>query len=107
MLVMSCDKYQDVVSSFCSSFEKFWPNSEFDRFLVSETIDSAASSKVFQHKIFVGNGLDWMGRLNLALQQIQADYILLLCDDYFLVAPYEDKEIRKSLIVKRVIKEIF
>ena len=81
VLVCSCDKYADLLPPFAELWKRFWPDCPFETILVTETDPSVAG---FDRVIACGRGGTWCSRLVQALDMVDAQYVLMLCDDYFL-----------------------
>lgn len=95
VLVASCDKYADVIGPFATLWRKYWPDCPFETVLVTET--APANAGAFDRVIACGGGLNWCSRLVIALKQVKTPHVILLCDDYYLVAP-----VNTDLILRRL-----
>jgi len=95
VIVSSCDKYADLLGPFSALWRKFWPDCPFETVLVTETQPSEALC--FDRVIACGKGGTWCSRLVTALGQVSTDYVLMLCDDYYL-----EKLVDTALILKRL-----
>lgn len=95
VLVASCDAYADVLGPFAALWRKYWPDCPFETVLVTETAPAAAGA--FDRVVACGGGLNWCRRLVVALEQVKTPYVLLLCDDYYLVAPVDTELILRRL----------
>ena len=83
ILVISCDKYQDIFEPFHYCMEKYWPNHP-EIIYVTETI---------KNKFYRTESLDaeWTERVKHAVELIDDDYILMMCDDVF-IRDYVNKD---------------
>jgi len=95
VLVASCDKYADLLRPFSALWRKFWPDCPFETVLVTET--QPAQSLCFDRIVACGKGGTWCSRLVTALEQIETDYVLMLCDDYYLEQPVDTARILTRL----------
>ncbi len=82
MLIISCDKFSDLWEGHIKMLNKFWPNRNFDAFIVSETNPISFGGAPV---IACGTNLEWTERLSIALSKIKTEYVFLTLDDYFLV----------------------
>lgn len=95
VLVASCDKYADLLEPFSRLWEKFWPDCPFETVLVTET--APASRLCFNRVVACGPGGNWCSRLVRALDAIETEYVILLCDDYYL-----ERSVDTALVLKRL-----
>ncbi len=93
VLVMSCDAYQDLWLPFFTLFWRYWSDCPFPVYLGTNTANYQNSRVT---TLPVGDH-EWSKRLRLCLEQIDADYVLLLLEDYFLNEPISTKSIRRNL----------
>lgn len=102
ILVCSCDKYVDLLAPFAALKRKFWPDCPFETVLVTEHVpeiagEREASRPAFDRVIACGEGTNWASRLVLALEQVATPNVLMLCDDYFLEAPVDTRQLLRRL----------
>lgn len=95
ILVASCDKYADLLEPFSILWHKYWPDCPFETILVTET--EPQQKLCFDRVIACGKGGNWCSRLTQALNKIETEYLILLCDDYYLCHP-----VNTALILKRL-----
>lgn len=91
ILVTSCDKYSDLWIPFIRLFRKFWPDCPYKVVLVSEKLSCTA----FDETILCGEGKSSTETICIALKQLTTPYVLLLCDDYFLIDYVSTNKIKK------------
>lgn len=103
ILVNSCDAYEDVWEPFFTLFQIMWKDCEYPIYLNTES----KSYKSEQLKIQPVNlpskyakKISWSKRLRLAIEQIDAEYILMLLEDFFLMSPV------RGDVIKTCIKEL-
>jgi hypothetical protein len=81
LLVISCDKYQDLWRPFFHQFWKHWPDCPFP-------VHLGANAAAFAHTrvttLQAGPDESWSKNLRWFLEQLRTDYVLTLLDDYFL-----------------------
>lgn len=91
MLVLSCDKYCDVWDDFFNLKERFWPECEYQWYIVTE-------SKDYQRErvstIKCGSELNWAGRFRKAVKECNTPYIGLYLEDYFIQSPIDNVRIK-------------
>lgn len=78
VLIFSCDAYSDVWGPFFTLFFRYW-NCPYDVFLCSET-EQCLLPEV---KTINASGT-WTQRIHEAVAQIQTDYIICMCEDFFM-----------------------
>lgn len=92
--VSSPKAYKDVFDIFFQCYNKFWKGSEFP-FVLSTNYDAKYEGI---RVLSSGNLQDsWTERTIGALNTIDSDYILLLCDDLFINKTVNDEEIKAIL----------
>lgn len=94
VLVMSCDKYQDIWPYFFHYFWKAWPDCPYPLFLGSTNVvlDDHRVKTVLS---FTDNS--WSDSAASYLGGIEAKYVLLMQEDFFLERPVDAKEIEICL----------
>ena len=97
VLVCSCDKYADLLGPFLTLFRKYWPDCPFELALVTESEPSLRGNERFDRVIACGPDGNWCSRLVKALGEIATPYVLMLCDDYYLM-----KTVDTGLMLKRL-----
>lgn len=85
VLVCSCDSYADTWKIFFDLIERYWPDKNTRFYLSTEALEFRDREK-YEHHISVLKSEEkggWGGRIKEALDRIQEEYVLLLCDDFF------------------------
>jgi hypothetical protein len=100
VIVMSCDNYADLWSPFAKNFEKYWPACPYPVYLVSETLVS--NSEIFSETILCGKGKEWTERLEIAINQVDTDFTILLCEDYLLCDFVSTAKIEELLVFAQI-----
>jgi len=92
--ISSPKAYKDVFDIFYQCYNKFWKNSEFP-FVLSTNYDAQYKGV----RVINSENLQdsWTERTIDALNAIDSDYILLLCDDLFINDVVHDEEIKAIL----------
>jgi hypothetical protein len=93
VLVISCDSYSDLWLPCVKVFDKYWPDCEFDKFLMS-------NNKEFSYPNFnnirVGDDKSWSHGLKLCLDKLKVDYdyIFTMLEDYYFIEKVDNKYIK-------------
>ena len=94
VLILSCDKYQDLWKPFFEQWNRFWPTCPYPIYLGSNqktyTDDKNVSS------ILSGRDESWASSLISILSQMEEKYILVWLEDAFLASQVNEKIIDKS-----------
>ncbi len=93
VLVMSCDAYRDLWRPFFTLFWRYWPDCPFPVFLGSTqaTYDDARVTTL------AAGDFAWSKTLRTCLERIDADYVLLLLEDYFLKSRISTASVLRAL----------
>jgi hypothetical protein len=94
VLVASCDKYADLWPPFFELLFRFWSDCPFPIYLLANAADEDIPGV---NRISVGADTSWSEGLLLALQQIGADYVLLLLEDLLLAGPVDTPAVEAVL----------
>lgn len=100
IVVMSCDQYSDLWEPFVKCFEHYWPDCDAPKYLVSETTE--CSNKFFKKTFTCGQNTVWTDRLDYAMNQIEEDYLIMLCEDYFLCDRIDSDMIQALVEIAKV-----
>lgn len=97
------DDYKDLWRDFIHLFEENWPECPYDMYIVNqqENIDYESKFKI----INAGKEAEYSRKVQTALEKINADYYLLLLDDFFLSKKIESN-ILESLLEYIYINDI-
>lgn len=96
LLVLSCDKYNDLWDNFFRLRDLFWPDCDFNWYLVTESCSYNYKNVTV---IRTGKQLNWTGRLVYALETIESPYIGWYLDDFYI-----SEKVNNSLIHELVDK---
>src|SRR5689334_3419776 len=97
LLVLSCDKYNDLWGPFFTLLNRFWPDCPFPVYLGSESRKWTGKPAV-QTLNSSTPSTDWTGLLRDYLLQIGTPYVLIVLDDYFLRRRVENSAILRCLV---------
>ena len=92
ILVMSCDKNQDLWKPFNLCIEKYWK--EHPEIIYSTETITNPYYKTICKNIPISN---WSKRICDTLKEIDSDYILIMVDDIFIRQPVDNDKILKLL----------
>jgi len=84
ILVSSCDKYSDLWPTLESSFNRYWPDCSYPKYLHANEITSAAHPDSQFNVLSTGRDRDWSTDLKIALSKLDHEYLLIWIDDAFL-----------------------
>lgn len=92
VLVISCDKYQDLWASFFILFFRYWPDCPFPVYLVA---NHTVYSDNRVRTIKIGRDRNWSSNLAKALRLINSHIVLVVLEDYMLNEPVNTDRIMK------------
>lgn len=81
VLICSCDAYQVCWKPLIYSFDKYWKNCEYTKYVVSNFLSEKFNNVEF---IKVGDHHGWGADTRKALTEINCDYLIYFQEDYFL-----------------------
>lgn len=94
ILICSCDYYSECWKPIICSFNKYWPDCEYDKLIVSnhkdEDIPGARIIKVGDHK-------GWASDTLKAVQMTDYDYYIYFQEDYWLNRRVDNEAIKKHI----------
>lgn len=94
VVISSCDLYSDCWKPLFHSIHKYWPDCPYPIYLICNYKDSGDDSVI---PIKVGEHLGWGSNTKHALDKIDADYILLIQEDYFMVRTMSSQAIEQHI----------
>lgn len=86
VVVSSCDHFENCWEPFIFGFRKYWPDCPYPVYIISNFKELADETVRF---IKVGEDRAWATNLRTAVEQIDAEYILYMQEDYWLNAPVD------------------
>lgn len=92
VLVVSCDKYQDLWKPFFTLFFRYWQDCPYPVYLGSNHL-TYTDSRV--KMITVGDDRDWSSGFRKMLELIQQPYVIVLLEDYLIYQPVNTDKIRE------------
>ncbi|MBQ3686455.1 MAG: hypothetical protein II932_01340 [Treponema sp.] len=107
ILLVSCDKYMDIVRVFEQSAVKYWPTCPYKTYLLTESRDCRPADvpadvpRFFDEVLTAGTGKSWSDCLLYAVRHIPTRHILVMLDDFILSAPVDDAKIAAAYRVSR------
>jgi len=97
ILVISCDKYNDLFGPFHYCMEKYWPNHP-EIIYVTESV----KNPYYRTECLKA---EWTVRVKNAAEKIDDDFILMMCDDVFIREPVNEKRIYYILDSLKEVKD--
>ena len=97
ILVISCDKYADLFDPFHYCMEKYWQDHP-EIIYVTETVKNP-----YYHTECLN--AEWTIRVKHAVENIDDEYILMMCDDVFIRKPVNKDRIKYILDVVKVLQD--
>lgn len=91
ILVNSCDLYEDAWDPFFSLFKIQWPDCPYDIYLNTENKNYTCDCLNVK-TIATGSEGPWTARIKKALKEIDADYILFMLEDFFLLKQVDESK---------------
>lgn len=82
ILVSSYDGFSDCWEPFIHGYKKYWPNSKYKNYLITNELNSP--DEHILKTIKVGEDLGWASNMLKALDVIDSKYIIYLQEDYWL-----------------------
>lgn len=95
-LVVSCDKYSDLWAPFFTLLDKYWPNINYKKYLLS-------NNKNFfwpgVNQINIGEDISYSDNLLKCIDNIDEEWILLWLEDLFLSRPVNTAKLDRIISV--------
>lgn len=95
ILILSCDRFADLWEGQIRLLEENWFDREADTYIVCEGTEERHIPGV--QILRAGEGTEWSERLGYALEQIQAEYVFITLDDYYLIQKVENRGIQELM----------
>lgn len=96
IMITSCDAYKECWAPMVYSMDKFWPDCEYPRFIVTNYIED----KEIRNVNFIKVGDDkksWCTLAKKGLESIDCDYVIFFQDDYWLEKKVNNKAIKEHI----------
>lgn len=96
VMITSCDAYEDCWRPMVFSLDKYWPDCEWPRYIVTNfKEDDGVPNTTF---IKVGDDQrSWCTSTQKALKLIDADYVVFLMEDYWLSQKVDNNAIKRHV----------
>lgn len=95
IVVSSCDFFEDCWAPFFHSMKKYWPDCEWPVYMVSNHKEMACPEGF--HFAKVGDDKKFASNLKRSLEQIDAEYVVYLQEDYFLNQKVDNDAIKRHV----------
>lgn len=97
LLVNTCDTYHDVLSLFFAAFEEHWPECPYPVYVNTENKPLTLNSARVLYSKSSRSEIRWGERLRDSLAEINAEYVLMVYDDFILEAPPSTQEMCRAV----------
>ncbi|MCR5696843.1 MAG: hypothetical protein K6G73_07715 [Marinilabiliaceae bacterium] len=94
ILVLSCDKYKIAWDDFFNLRDKFWPDCPYKWYLVTESEDYTRKGVDI---IKCGKEMNWTGRFKYAAEEVNAEYVAVYLEDFFIEEKIDNQIIADDL----------
>lgn len=92
IMITSCDAYKDCWKPMIFSLDKYWPDCEWPRYVVTNYADEDLPNTTI---VKVGDDKrSWCNLARMGMEAIDADYILFFQEDYWLGKPVDNEAIK-------------
>jgi hypothetical protein len=95
VLIMSCDKYDDLWEPFFQFFDKYWPDCPYPVYLATNTKSYNHQNVTVIHSDHKGT---WSEETLIILDRLPYEQIIYLQDDYFLTQKVNNKIIGDIIV---------
>lgn len=93
ILILSCDKFNDLWEPFVSQFRKVWPDCSYRIYLGANELDVKVSGV---NLVKSGPDKDWSSSLIRILGGIEESNLLVLLEDAFPIGPFDLPELERA-----------
>lgn len=96
LMITSCDSYRDCWKPMVYSLDKYWPDCEYPRYIVSNYLEDAS----IRNTSFIKVGDDnrsWCTLAVRGLKEIDCDYIIFFQEDYWLGRKVNNEAIKAHI----------
>lgn len=90
VLVLSCDKYQDLWNPFFSFFSKYWDDCPFKVYLGTNFIEYCNPQVTTLKSNIIST---WSAEVLIILDQIKEEYLIIILDDYFIYQSVDNNKL--------------
>lgn len=94
IMITSCDAYKECWKPMIYSLDKYWPDCEFPRYIVTNFETEDLPNTQF---INIGNDDGWCTLTKRGLAAIDCDYIIFFQDDYWLCSKVNNDAIKAHI----------
>lgn len=94
ILICSCDYYKECWKPIIYSFDKYWPDCKYTKYIVSNHESEELPNTVF---VKVGDHKGWANDTKKALKSIECDFLIYFQEDYFLGCPVNNDAIESHI----------
>ena len=95
IMITSCDSYQDCWKPIIYSMDKYWPDCEYPRYIVTNYKDAELPNTT---TIKVGDDhRSWCNLVRMGMEAIPEEYVIYFQDDYWLNQRVNNEAIKKHV----------
>ncbi|MBQ6979023.1 MAG: hypothetical protein IJQ07_00055 [Clostridia bacterium] len=100
LIVCSCDNYEDVWYPYFELFKRNWKGFRYDIILNTETKSYSHQDlnikclQLYKNKDL--KTISWSDRMIETLNYVSSDYVMLTCEDNFIVSPVDNEKFEKA-----------
>ncbi len=95
IMITSCDAYRECWRPMVYSLDKYWPDCEWPRYVVTNYADEDLPNTTIIH---VGDDhRSWCNLTRMGMQAIDAEYILFFQEDYWLGQKVDNEAIKRHV----------
>lgn len=94
IIIPSCDKYQDMRTLLCKSYNIFWSNCDYKKYIIT---NSNIKVPNWFTSLNIGVDVDWSSNLKKAIDLIPERYLLMHIDDLILTKTVNNQEIKNYI----------
>lgn len=95
IMITSCDAYQDCWRPIIYSLDKYWPDCEFPRYIVTNYKDENLPNTKF---VKIGDDhRSWCNLARMGMEAIPEEYVIYFQDDYWLNMRVDNEAIKKHV----------
>lgn len=93
------DGYYDLWEDFLELKEKFWEDCPYPMYIVNQTKELAYDKKYDVTVIHAGADAEYSRKIQTAVEKIDADYLLLVLEDFFFSRPVDASLLENALSI--------
>lgn len=96
LVVNTCDSYSDLWELFYLALDEYWPNRTIPMLYNTERKVELGFS-VSNCTLHQSHAKDWGGRLIHTLDDVETDFVLMVCDDFIIESHFDESLLAQAL----------